>query len=512
MQENVEGLKPCVFIIGAGAAGIATAIELANNGHKVVVLEKNTIGSGASGRNPGRMGHGFHYYDLDTAKAYLQASILVQKTHPGFLIAQDEPFSSPLRHGRYFITKDSNPSKENILRVYEEIKEEYKRLVELDPGNEVFGPVQSFYRILDPSEYQDDVNMDIVDIGIETSEHLFNWKSFVLNFKELLMAHPNISLNEYTEVNDLSRNDFGMPRFTIKATDLISGERKSFMTDYIINSTWQDIHKLNDKLGITMVPSSRTNRLKTLLEVELPESLEHVNSMFFCMGQHCMISNLGNRRAMATYAHVTNLESSTGLELSTNTERLLNGEATSKEVDIISQQMLTGLTKYIPKMKEAKIIGVKFGIVQTKGELSLSDLSNASHSFNKRDDHCVTTEQIGLISNPCMKLFYFIDNAHLVGRLIDEHISATNIIRRCLFLIKDELEHNGLIVDKRIQRLIIENLEKYEPSNISIENIDSIVRTVSKTFYAKEHFKFWQESKIKSDIINNNQSIQSVLK
>ncbi len=37
-----------------------------------------------------------------------------------------------------------------------------------------------------------------------------------------------------------------------------------------------------------MIPGARTNRLKCLLIVELPESLINANSMFFCMGQHCM--------------------------------------------------------------------------------------------------------------------------------------------------------------------------------------------------------------------------------
>ncbi len=38
-------------------------------------------------------------------------------------------------------------------------------------------------------------------------------------------------------------------------------------TDYIVNSTWQNIEFLNDQIGIRMIPGARTNRLKCLLVV-----------------------------------------------------------------------------------------------------------------------------------------------------------------------------------------------------------------------------------------------------
>jgi gamma-glutamylputrescine oxidase len=44
-----------VCVVGAGFAGLSSAIELADRGYKVVVLEANHIGFGASGRNGGQI-------------------------------------------------------------------------------------------------------------------------------------------------------------------------------------------------------------------------------------------------------------------------------------------------------------------------------------------------------------------------------------------------------------------------------------------------------------------------
>lgn len=49
-----EALRADVLVVGAGFAGLSTAIELAQRGYKVVVLEADRVCSGASGRNGGQ--------------------------------------------------------------------------------------------------------------------------------------------------------------------------------------------------------------------------------------------------------------------------------------------------------------------------------------------------------------------------------------------------------------------------------------------------------------------------
>ena len=58
--ESLKGeISADVCVIGAGYTGLSAALELADAGYKVVVLEAERIGYGASGRNGGQICTGF---------------------------------------------------------------------------------------------------------------------------------------------------------------------------------------------------------------------------------------------------------------------------------------------------------------------------------------------------------------------------------------------------------------------------------------------------------------------
>lgn len=427
-----------IIIIGGGVAGIGTALKLANQGYKVRILEKNTLMSGSSGRNPGRMGHGFHYFDEHTAIQYLRASIQVQREFPGFLVGDDLPFSHPIRHGRYYITKNSLHSFEQVLKIYSVIQKEYERLVAQNPKNKVFGEPETFIKILSPSDYAKVINPDIVAGAVETCEHLFNWPKFSLHIKALLNAHRNITLVEHAEVLAILPRTTLDARFIVHtACQVIGSDRRpvsqkvEFKTDFIVNASWENIEYLNSTAGISYQDGSRTNRLKCLLVVQLPEELTspQMNSAFFCMGAFCMFSNMGDGRGMMTLADVTNMSVSSGLRIDKQMEYYLSDRVTKEEIEKIGHEILTGVSAYIPLMAKAKILDVKFGIVQTKGTLLLEDIkSSKSAAHHKRNYYSVRAEQQGLISNPAMKLFYFLYNSELVYQIFKNQLGIESYL------------------------------------------------------------------------------------
>ena len=77
-----EDIETEVCVIGAGLTGVTTAYYLGKAGKKVVILEKNTVGSHTSGNTTGKITsqHDLFYdylinsIDKDYAKSYLQAN------------------------------------------------------------------------------------------------------------------------------------------------------------------------------------------------------------------------------------------------------------------------------------------------------------------------------------------------------------------------------------------------------------------------------------------------------
>ena len=59
-HPRLEGdVRTDVVVIGAGYTGISAALELAQRGYDVVILEAHWVGWGASGRNGGQVCTGF---------------------------------------------------------------------------------------------------------------------------------------------------------------------------------------------------------------------------------------------------------------------------------------------------------------------------------------------------------------------------------------------------------------------------------------------------------------------
>ena len=85
LSPPLEGeTRADVCVVGGGYAGLSCALELARRGRKVALLESETVGWGASGRNGGQFIHGFSRSDL--AKPAAMAGV-GEKTLFGFSLA-----------------------------------------------------------------------------------------------------------------------------------------------------------------------------------------------------------------------------------------------------------------------------------------------------------------------------------------------------------------------------------------------------------------------------------------
>ena len=400
-----------VVVVGGGVAGCGTALKLADNGWKVTLLEKDKLLSGTSNRTPGRVNLGFHYPDLDTSVCVLRSAIKFAKTFPGFLIGENLDPSHPLRRGWYLITTDSLFSAKEVMCHYEKLQVVYSRLVEEDSTNAVFGDPELFVRILDISEYKELVDVEKIVIAFETAEHFLDWGKFKTYLCKEIREHDNISVHEHSEVIDIETHD------TMRFTLLTKCDKETFNTNYVVNSTWNEIEKLNCLAGFHNPPGSKTNRLKVLLKIQLPEELRESHSMLFSVGPFGMLGNMGNGKGFVTDEKFSTVESCSEILITRTMQRLLNEGPTQEEFNFYGQKILEGISEYIPFLQSAKVEQIQFGIVQTYGAVDILDKHSPCH---ERAYYGVKSEGPGWISNPSMKLIYFVENAEVILNLLTQ--------------------------------------------------------------------------------------------
>ena len=427
----------CV-VIGGGVGGCCTALELSDAGFTVEIVEKELdLMKRSSDATPGRMGLGFHYSDLSTACFYLHATVRFTRLFGHFRDAVEKPLNHPLRRGRYFILKSSKVPPDYILEIYEGIRQEYTKLVIEDPKNEVYGPPDKLFRLMDPKEFAGDVPPEIVEYGVETAEELLDW----VGFREHILQKINerrcvnqIQVHLATEVKRIHR--LRDNTYSIDCVARTKGKRSasfqfSLVTGRLVNSTWQNIAALNTTCGLRAAP--RLNRVKAIATIQLPPEMEDTPSMFFCMGPHCMFSNKGRGIGMITYAPVTNIGFSTSEIMPLKLESILSNLTADEKKRAYGESILKGASRYIPKLAAAKILKVETGVVQTylKGDHFQYDFVMGDTDFihdpsSPARIHCRDYSGIeilapGFVVNACMKLLFCDDNAKAVRNIFTNY-------------------------------------------------------------------------------------------
>lgn len=481
MNFDKKKIKTEVLIIGGGAGGCGTALEYAKTllnlkkysasdtlfskenqkvrTGEILLVEAGKIMSATSSVHPGRAGLGFHYKHLPTAVMLLKVTLNLMLEHHPEMIGGDLPHSHPIKRGRYFIAKDSLEPPELLLKTYEELRNVYKQFSEDHPEIiDIFGKPEDFFRILDLSEYQDEVDVEKVAVAIETAEQLLDVPKFINYIKSLIKKYE-INVLENCKIINLSYNQNGRG-FIARSQDGLE-----IHASLVVNATWQNIEFLNKDLYFIRPKGHRTNRLKALAEVKVPSSLCNY-SKFFCIGPFFMYSYMGKGRGLMTYAPKTNMECSAEIEVSETMKLYLSGIADENEKKKIGKEIIDGVTTYLPDMKDAQLLDVRFGIIKTYGEV---DIFSHDSKFHERDDPGVEVEQLCYINNACMKFLYIFENGKIVSNLIQKHLKLQKKLFEQIDKQVSENYKNNLTYTKILKSALCATSQRYfDTKNVDI--------------------------------------------
>ncbi len=459
-----------VVIMGAGIAGCMSALSLAEDGWKVNLFEResDTL-SGSSGKTPGRLSLGFHYSDKPTAERMLLSSIeFVRyfKDKLGQSLFAITSSDKTLRNGRYYIMKNSTFNIEKVKSVYEHLKVVYKDQCEKKYPwlEEFFGKPDQFYEWLDSEELVSDHSVKDLQINLKNLEACVITRERLLNWEAIQMYIRN-KLKEHVECGRIKISYNATTKYRVKDGSVIvecdtGKEHTEIKANFLINATWHNSEGLDIEAGTMKISElNRTNRLKAIVDIKLPKDLRHIPSMFFCFGDHCMLSNLGNGFARITYAPITNVGNFEGAKVSDECEMLLRGNYKNENMKL--EKILPYCEFREKKLKLFSILMIRF----FNTDLNLGYLKSRFKKLKERLEKLVPKKDgctvLNIASDSLNKEFknpqeLYIIRFYIQTRLIPKYIRKK--IKKGDYFNKNE------IIREYFEESILEGVKKYIPA------------------------------------------------
>ena len=114
----------------------------------------------------------------------------------------------------------------------------------------MLGPPEDFYRILEPHEFETDVEMGKIEIGIETAEELLDspkLRDYIIH--QLAQDENTVTVLTNTKVVLIMARDHG--GYAIDAVNTFHGGAVRISAGVVVNASWYNISKFNKMLGIS---------------------------------------------------------------------------------------------------------------------------------------------------------------------------------------------------------------------------------------------------------------------
>ncbi|STX29690.1 bifunctional tRNA (mnm(5)s(2)U34)-methyltransferase/FAD-dependent cmnm(5)s(2)U34 oxidoreductase [Legionella beliardensis] len=468
-----------IIVIGAGIAGTLTALELANKGYKVALIEAGSqvLPPTSSTQNECNKLHtGMHYLgDIKTAEHCLTRAIEFAKKYPEFLAGKDN-LSSPCRRGRHYVIGESLVSPEEAEQITHRLRALYQERIDADPTNEVFGKVEHFIQKLKPEEYNfisntipistpDGEKVTSVAVAYETGESQVDIIALQKHLQAEVDSHANIEFIPNSRVTDLGlmTEQFG---YYVVASQADGYEIRQEARG-IVNCAWQNIELLDKKLepqtaGVnvsagpieTAASSNSVNRVKVSLLVKLPQELTNLNTCIFSSGPFFSITNLGDGTAILTSERFTNVGYyPVGKEMpEALQEKLAKLKPDTEEGKTFAKNIIDDCAAcfagdYKELFKQAELLEFHVGFVkqldmqEAYTQTSIYQKGSAVHA-RQLDGVISKPNAFGYISNSGMKMTYAVNNAEQVSQRMDRDFRCIMMYEDLVQLVKNQFSEN----------------------------------------------------------------------
>lgn len=511
-MEIQDILKKTIVIIGGGIAGISAALELADAGYKVTLLEmREELLKGSSDNTPCRIGACFHYPNKETAIHALRNIIPFLKKYSTFLLKTEESLTGT----NYVIVKNSTYDYSEIKEIYSAVINEYKRLIQEDISNKVLGDPDELIQELD--EIPSYINSELCSKVLRINERILDWGAFRQHLIKTIENHPMITIHKKASVTQLGYGQTTSKQL-YQVTYYENGDANNPLTmaaDCIINCTWQNSEAINATMGFLYVKDERTCRLKAMAKIKLPSSLSGSRSAFYGFGPHCAITSIDKDKAYLTFEPVTNMAFTTNLSMpkeieywDTSGNQLSIDEKTrqenkrSQEKYQIGRDIITGASQYINGLEDSILEDVSFGIVKTPGIVNIYS-GDSKHNWRIADG--LSAEALCYLTIQSMKLLNGVKNAQTMLSIIQkEHFAHADMLHTVFekSLTEEKNNKKSSLEDKKKQIMKINISRNYSYFFSDSMNLNNLSETIDQLIENKEIIAIEISKRRKRHIIN----------
>ncbi len=471
--------KTKTLVIGAGVSGCFNALELADKGYQVILVDlgDEILPLNSSSINQTYRIHvGPHYLkDLETAKHCLLNSIQLTRELSEF-IAGGENLTNPLRRGKYFVVEPSLITAEEAEKGFFYLKNVYKELVEKDSKNKVFGEPEDFYKIITKADYPyvadaiDFTNAEgksvtlRVSLGVETCEPQVDIYKLKAHLQRKIKEHSHIQFINRSKVTHIAylTNALGY-KVTIKKED---GTSQHLDVDAVVNCSWQNIERLDKQIGFHIPDEKKVNRVKASIVVDTPDSMKGMSSFMFITGPFSSISFLTNGKAVITSEKLSNIDFWTAGQdiLPFHTQDALKDLSLETEKGrSLAKEILTDAASYLSEdvkneLNKAEIEELRVGYVKYKGKnlYTKNSIYTADSDIHTRRDTGIEEQDLNYFSCPAMKWIFAPPNAKVIGNKMDEHFPIQNDLAELISKVRQQLLPN--FVKSKVPITILDSL------------------------------------------------------
>ena len=374
MSQSIKN-RPTVAVLGAGLAGVSTALELARSGVATVLVDQDSrILNRAGLRNEGKIHLGLIYANegsLDTAKLQLQGALTFRSTLARWIGDKVDkiPLSTPFT---YLVSKSSLCTADELEAHYLEVQRLYEYQIEDDKSLDYLGqnPEMLYRRQASiPSHFL----ATGFDCSFETAEQAIDTE--VMTSLLRTAVEENDLVQQVTGVRVMGVTRLG-DRLRVEGSTSDGVWRREF--DQVVNALWDGRIAVDFSFGLTPAPGW-LYRLKYRVIVKLPKNLVRRPSATIVLGRYGDVVIRPDGSAYLSWYPVGLQGWSHDREPAEDWAPSCRGEPDAISALQIASETLSAIDTWYPGIGRSRVILVDAGVICAYGKTDVDDVGSTLH-------------------------------------------------------------------------------------------------------------------------------------